>query len=350
NLFMPPFLLEDNALNDRGAIPRRTLADFYLGAPLGSPNSTIGLTPSYTRLRVGYDQHWNFGVQQQLARTIVVDAEYVGNKGSRIQGRNAFNIPEPALGGVQARRPFPRYSGFSYISSDVSSTYHALQLKLEKRLSAGLWFLTSYTFAKSLWAENTPTSGGRYAFTRFPSEFHVPHSFAQSFGYELPIGRGKPLLASANRLVNGLAGGWQLQGILIFRSGVPYTVTGSRDVANTGVGGQRPDRIASGKLDNPTLERWFDPGAFRAAPNLTYGNSGIRILSPDINRTIDFSVFKQFAVTETARLQFRFEVFNLPNTPSFGAPNTTFDSSTAGRVNTTTTAPRQMQAAIKYSF
>ena len=98
-----------------------------------------------------------------------------------------------------------------------------------------------------------------------------------------------------------MLGGWQLQGILIFRSGVPFTVTMSRDVANTGVGGQRPNRIASGKLDNPTLAQWFDPAAFVAAPNFTYGNSGLRILSPDILRTIDFSLFKQFQIAERSQ-------------------------------------------------
>ncbi|HET8549069.1 MAG TPA: hypothetical protein VFL57_13725 [Bryobacteraceae bacterium] len=64
NLLMPRLLLEDSSLNDRGTIPRRTLADFCLGAPLGSPNSTIGLIPAYTRLRMGNDQQWNFGVEQ----------------------------------------------------------------------------------------------------------------------------------------------------------------------------------------------------------------------------------------------------------------------------------------------
>ena len=97
-------------------------------------------------------------------------------------------------------------------------------------------------------------------------------------GYELPFGKGKPLFENANRVANGVLGGWQLQGILLFRSGLPFTVTMSRDVANTGVGGQRPNRIGSGKVDHPTLEKWFDPSAFVAAPNFTYGNSGLRIL------------------------------------------------------------------------
>lgn len=350
NLFMPPFLLQDSALNDRGVVPNRTLADFYLGAPLGSPNSTIGLTPEYTNMRMGYDQHWNFGVQQQLAKTVVADIEYVGNKGSHIQGSNGFNIPAPAAGGVQARRQFPRFSAFSYISSDVSSTYHAMQAKLEKRLSAGLWMLGSYTFSKSLWTTNTPSVGGMFAFERGPSEYHVPHSFSFSFGYELPFGKGKPLFNNANRFTNGVLGGWQLQGIMLFRSGVPFTVGMSRDVANTGVGGQRPNRTASGKLDNPTLAQWFDPNAFLAAPNLTYGNSGLRILSPDILRTVDFSLFKQFQISEHSRLQFRCEAFNLPNTPSFAAPNATLDTATVGRVTSTATAPRQMQVALKLTF
>jgi hypothetical protein len=124
----------------------------------------------------------------------------------------------------------------------------------------------------------------------------------------------------------------------------------SRDVANTGVGGQRPNRIASGKADTPTLERWFDPSAFVAAPNFTYGNSGLRILSPDILRTVDFSLFKNFQIRENSRVQFRFEVFNLPNTPSFAAPNSTLDTNTVGRVTATATAPRQMQVALKYTF
>ncbi len=350
NLFMPPFLLQDSALNDRGAVPNRTLADFYLGAPLGSPNSTIGLTPEYTRLRMGYDQHWNFGVQQQVAKNTVVDVEYVGNKGTHIQGNDAFNIPSPGPGGVQARRPFPRFASFGYISTDVSTTYHALQAKFERRLSAGLWLLTSYTFSKSLWTTQTAAAGGRYAFERGPSEYHVPHTFSFSFGYELPFGKGKPLLATANRIANGIVGGWQMQGILIFRSGVPFTVTMSRDVANTGVGGQRPNRVGSGTLDSPTLARWFDPAAFVAALNFTYGNSGLRILSPDILRTIDFSIFKQFQIRERSRLQFRWEVFNLPNTPSFAAPNATLDTATVGRVTSTATAPRQMQAALKFFF
>ena len=350
NLNMPPFNLSDSALNDRGVIPNRTLADFYLGAPLGSPNSNIGLGPEYTHMKMGNDQHWNFGVQQQLKKNMVFDLEYVGNKGTHLAGTDAFNVPEPGPGSVQARRPYPRFANFNYFANDISSTYHALQGKFEKRMSGGLWLLTSYTFSKSLWSISTPAAGGRYRFEKGPSEFQVPHSFTFSYGYELPFGNGKPIGATVNRFGNAIIGGWQMQGILLFRSGVPFTVSLSRDVANTGVGGQRPNRIASGTLANPTLNLWFDPTAFVAAPNFIYGNSGLRILSPDILRTVDFSMFKQFRITETSKLQFRLEAFNLPNTPSFAAPNATLDTSTVGRITSTATAPRQIQIALKFTF
>ncbi len=350
NLFMPPFLLSETANNDQAVIPNRTLQNFYLGAAIGSPATAVGLTPTFTKLQMGNDQHWNFGIQQQLKKTMLVDLEYVGNKGSNIQSNDAYNIPEPGAGAVQARRPFPRFTGFGYIAADTSTTYHAMQAKFEKRMSGGLWFLSSYTFAKSLWTVNTPAAGGRYRFERGPSEYQVPHTLSTSFSYGLPIGKGRALAPNINRAGQALLGGWQLQGIMIFRSGVPYTVTMSRDVANTGVGGQRPNRIANGKLDNPTLERWFDTGAFVAAPNFTYGNSGVRILPTDIIRTIDYSLFKNFEVREGMRLQFRFEAFNLPNTPSFAAPASTLDAGVPGRVTSTSTAPRQMQAAIKLTF
>lgn len=350
NLFMPPFLLSDSAVNDQAVVPNRTLADFYLSAPLGSPNSAIGLTPTFTHLKMGYDQHWNFGIQRQVGAGMMFDVEYVGNKGSHIQGNDAYNVPNAGPGAIQARRPYPRFASFGYISSSTSTTYHALQGKFEKRLSHGLWFLSSYTFAKSLWKTNSPSGGGRYNFESGPSEYQVPHSVSNSFSYQLPFGKGQAFASGVNHVANGLIGGWQLQGIVIFRSGVPFTVTMARDVANNGIGGQRPNRLASGKTATPTLAQWFDPTAFAAAPNFTYGNAGLRILSPDVIRTIDFSMFKQFAVRENSKLQFRLEVFNLPNTPSFSAPNSTLDTATVGRITSTATAPRQMQVAIKYTF
>jgi hypothetical protein len=99
--------------------------------------------------------------------------------------------------------------------------------------------------------------------------------------------------------------------------------------------GQRPNRLSSGKLDNPTVERWFDVSAFVLPAQFTYGNSGANILREDRFKTFDFSVFKQFRITEGSQLQFRAEAFNVTNTASFNAPNTQVDTAAGGRVTST---------------
>ena len=157
------------------------------------------------------------------------------------------------------------------------------------------------------------------------------------------------LLRSANAAVDAVLGGWQIQGIYVWRSGRPFTPTISSDRANTGVGGQRPNRIGSGELDDPTVAVWFDKTAFVLPAQFTYGNSGGSILREDTYKTLDFSLFKQFRIG-THRLQFRAETFNMTNTPSFNAPNSAIDTAAGGRVTSTSSTPRQMQFALKYNF
>ena len=345
-----PFSLSETVNADRSVLPTRTTANFFLGAPFGSAVTAASWIPVPVRVRMGYDQHWNFGIQRQLAKRMVLEVDYVGNKGSFLDDTNNINIPTPAAGTIQTRRPYPRFGNISYNTQDTSAIYHSLQVKGERRLSGGLWVLMAYTFSKSITKSANTSVGGNYGWERALSGFDTPHNFAASFGYELPFGKGKTFLHSSNRVTNGVLGGWQLQGIMDFRSGQPYTPTISRDAANTGVGGQRPNRIGSGKLDNPTLDVAFDKAAFVVPANFTYGNSGGSILRRDYLGSVDFSIFKQFAVTESSRLQFRAEVFNLPNAVYYGAPSSNVDVATGGRITSTQNIPRQIQFALKYLF
>jgi hypothetical protein len=344
---MIPFKLDETAFNDQTTL--RTMANFFGGKAL-TASAAPSLGPTYTKLRMGYDQHWNFGVQHEIRSNIVVEIDYVGNKGSFLNGTNAANNPPAGSGAIQGRRPYPRFGSINYFSQDVSSNYHALQAKLEKRVSAGLWYLASYSFSKTMIHQNAPAKGGNTAWERSLAEFDVPHNLAFSWGYELPVGRGKRWLAGARGFTDALLGGWQMQGILGIRSGRPFTPTISADRANIGIGGQRPNRLASGKLESPTVDRWFDVSAFAMPAQFTYGNSGANILREDRFKGLDFSVFKQFRVTEGSLLQFRAEVFNLTNTPSFGPPNAAIDTVAAGRVTSTLSQPRQIQFALKYNF
>ena len=137
---------------------------------------------------------------------------------------------------------------------------------------------------------------------------------------------------------------------MVLRSGRPFTPTISRDVANTGVGGQRPNRIGSGVLANPTVGNWFDKTAFTLPASYTYGNSGADILREQSFRNLDLSLFKQFRINERTLVQFRAEAFNLTNTPSFAAPGTNIDTASGGVVTSTISTPRNIQFGLKLNF
>ena len=162
-------------------------------------------------------------------------------------------------------------------------------------------------------------------------------------------------LSSGKRdgLTNALAGGWQAQTIINYRSGLPFTPTIARDVANIGVGEQRPNRVGSGKFDHPTVDAWFDKNAFTVPDQFTFGNSGRNILRGDHQWNVDASLFKRFSVTDGSRLEFRAEAFNLLNAVYFNAPitqNTRIDTAAGGRVTSTSIPARQIQFALKYIF
>ena len=118
---------------------------------------------------------------------------------------------------------------------------------------------------------------------------------------------------------------------------------------NTGTG-QRPDRIADGKLENPTVDRWFDTSAFVSPAQFTYGNAGRNILYGPGRVNFDFSLFKEFRIKEGMRLQFRTEVFNLLNTAQFDLPNAGIGAANAGTITSIVGTPRQIQLGAKVVF
>jgi hypothetical protein len=221
----------------------------------------------------------------------------------------------------------------------MSSRYHALQTKLQKRLSDGFWYLASYTFSSSLRTVPAPEIGGNYTYEESPAPSDTPHLFAFSSGYALPFAR-----------TNALLGGWQVQTIVTFRSGLPFTPTISRDVANDGVAGQRPNRVGSGTLANPTIDLWFDKMAFVVPDPYTFGNSGAGILRTDHQWNVDASLFKRFAIASGRTIELRVEAFNLLNSVYFAAPNTVVDAAAGGRVTSTSNQARQIQLGGKYIF
>ncbi len=350
NFHFLPFSLSEAVNATTNVVPNRTTADFFLGVPFGQSLGSVGWNPLTLDAEFGFDQRWNFGVQREIASRMSLEANYVGTKGTNQQEAEPINIPAPAAGNIQARRPYPRFGNMNIHSQARSTEYHALQTKLQKRTSGGLWYLVSYSYTSTKTTLPAPGIGGNFFYDTGPAGFDIPHLFTASFGAELPFGRGKKFLSDAGTLANGFLGGWQAQSIVNYRSGLPFTPSVSRDVANTGSGGQRPNQIGSGELDNPTIDRWFDTTAFVVAPDLNFGNTERGILRGDHQWNVDFSIFKRFSVTGRQTLEFRAEAFNLLNSVYYDLPATAIDTATAGRITATSNAARTLQFGLKYLF
>jgi hypothetical protein len=347
-----PFLLLETVNQTQNVVPTRTTANFFLGAPLGSALANPSILPTLTHLKMGSNQHYSFGVQQQLSPKTVFDIAYVGNHGVHLQGADDFNDPTPASGAVQVRRPFQPWGTITYQAQDVGTTYQSLQSKIEHRAGNGLTGLVSYTWSKFMQSNQSPALGGNTGYERTYSPFNTPQNLAMSGTYVLPVGRGKKYMGNSRRLVDTVLGGWQVQTIIVLRSGTPYTPLVSTDRANTGVAQQRPNINPAGRspMFHKSLTSWFDKTAYAVAPALTYGQVKANTLQSDAFRQYDASIFKNFALPGESVLSFRAEFFNLPNTTSFNAPSATIDASSCCTVTATSIPSRDIQFALKYNF
>jgi hypothetical protein len=235
------------------------------------------------------------------------------------------------------------------------SQYHSLQLSLNKRFSNGFTLLSSYTFAKDVGlvaAQSEGSQGPRHPFNynldkgRMGTD--ITHRLVNSFLWRLPA------LASAAPAVRQVFGGWEVTGILALQSGSPFTVRSGVDGSLFGINGDTADLIGDPFLDpgrprGELIARYFNTAAFaRNAPG-TVGTSGIDIIDGPGLVTTDFGVNREFVITESHRLQFRSEFFNLLNRPNFGNPNATQNSVNFGRI-LSAGDPRVIQFGLKYQF
>ena len=347
-----PFLLLETVNQTQNVVPNRTTANFFLGSQLGSALTNPSILPTLTHLKMGQNQHYSLSVQQQLSPKTVFDIAYVGNHGLHLQATDDFNDPTPATGAIQGRRPFQPWGTITFQSQDLGTTYQALQTKLERRVSDGITALISYTWSKFMQSNQSPALGGNTGYERTYSPFNTPQNLAISGSYQLPVGRGRKYMANSNHFVDAVLGGWQVQTIIVLRSGTPYTPIVSTDVANTGVGSQRPNPNPQG--GSPTfhksLSSWFDKSAYVVAQPLHYGQVKANTLQSDAFRQYDASIFKNFSLPGESVLSFRVEFFNLPNTTSFNAPSSTIDASSCCTVTSTSIPSRDIQLALKYNF
>jgi len=168
-----------------------------------------------------------------------------------------------------------------------------------------------------------------------------------SWVYELPSGARRRWLDNGG-VIGAIVGEWQFAGISTFTTGRPFTVFMQTGVNNGAP--SWPNRIGSSKLDEPTVDLWYNPRDFVAPPANTYGDSGRGILYGPGHINFDTSLSKRVTVFGRSNAEFRWDAFNLYNHPGFGFPNQNFDSPTAGRITSTAVDNRSMQFSIKFNF
>lgn len=298
---------------------------------------------------------YNLAVQRELMKDMSLTVAYTGNKTEHNQLISIpENVPTPGPGNVQSRRPFPQWGTASIGTTSGSANYNALQATLEKRLGSGVYALVSYSWSKCLdngSVESAPPTLILLAQNYGLCSYDITNNLTISSLYQLPFGKGRMFLNHGG-VLNGFVGGWELAGVFTDRTGQPFTPTLSSDVANTGISGEWPNRIASGKSSHPTAAAWFDTTAFTIPASYTYGDSRRDILRSQGLVDLDGTLKKTFNLgdSQSRQLEMRFESFNLANHPTFAAPNATIGSSSAGKVTSTLNANRIFQAAAKFYF
>ena len=308
-----------------------------------------------------YAEQWHLGIDRQLFSSMLLELEYAGSASKHMVLCYNPNEVQPGPGSQNSRRllqAIPNVNNMLQCDPRNRSTYHAGTLKLQKRFSQGVQFLVSYTYGKSLDYGSSAASGGGAVGNgqtvtnmdawKGPSGFDVRHRAVISYVYELPFGAGRRYMSDAGGVVGGLVGGWQLSGITTLTTGRPFSVSLQTGVNNGAP--SWPNRIGSGKLDDPSVDLWFNPADFVAPPANTYGDAGRGILYGPGHVNFDTSLSKRFSIAGESNVEFRWDVFNLFNHPGFGFPNAAIGNPNAGRIATTIVDNRSMQFALKLNF
>lgn len=345
----PPFIADEFVLNSD---PREGMATLFEPIGEGLNLNPLNISSIDPDARTPYVQQWNLALQHVFGETASLEVAYVGSKTTKLDFARPFNQPlEPGPGAVQERRPFRVFGVGSVIEWSQNASYNALQAKVDIANWRGLRTLVSYTFGKSLDTLSGEAQSGNFvrdprnlALEKGRSGFDRRHRFVASFLYDVPFGEGS--VGVLGRVVRG----WRVGGIVTRQSGLPFTPRISTDVANLGLP-NNPNRVGDGQLDSDqrTLDRDFDVDAFEIPEAFTIGNSGRNIVEARGMFQWDAILQKDFLLGNDMRLQFRAEVFNVTNTPAFGAPFRFIDSPLAGRI-LSAGAPREIQLGLKFIF
>jgi len=297
-----------------------------------------------------YVQQFNVTMQHEVGAGFVVTVGYAASLGRRQYMFNAnANVNQPLPGSsasIQSRRPFvgafPNVGSIGIVAPWYNSNYHGLQSTVERRFSKGFSLLGTFTWAHSI-DDYTQQNPYNRAAERGNSYLDQRRRATLLTNYQMPFGRDKKGVGAM------LVKDWSVNAIVVLATGLPFNITNSSAASNTGAA-DRPDAIGDPLANfDQTPSMWFNTAMFARQAANTFGNAGRNLLHAPGRSSLDFSLHREFRVTEKARFQFRAEAFNITNTPPFNAPNAQIGGATAGVISGAG-LPRNIQMALKLLF
>lgn len=339
-----------------------------------------------------YVMQYTAGLQREIGLGAIAEISYVGSRGlhlSRIYNGNNPTIDlADDLAAINANnlpqnfRPFPRLTDFNVTSYDATTSYNALQTRINRRFSQGLNVQAQYTFSKNI--DDASNGFGRGEITdnqipwQFPrleralSDIDRTHNFSGNALYDLPFGAGRRFF-SENRFLSAIFGGFQLNALVSAGAGRPYTIT--QNLVNFVLNSQRPNASNESNLSGRVAESFIDPdnvGSVRfLIPYQIRDSAGNLIINPDNPfrasgrldigtlgrntgrglgyKNLNLGLFREFRFTEGVQLQTRLEAFNALNIVNFGEPETNINSTNYGLI-TTAQAARVVQLGVRLRF
>jgi Carboxypeptidase regulatory-like domain/TonB dependent receptor len=402
-----PYIAGD--INGRVGVPELGVNRFSNPFPNGAlepPGASQGLLTQVGR-GISFDDptftlphihQYNATVSREITRNLMVEASYVGSRtrglatmtlttdGKNINAISAEDlakgaaylqaqVPNPFAGLLpgtsrngttiqrqELLRPYPQFGDITRNAFGVGrSWYNSFQFIVQKRVSRGLTFTSSYTFSRTMEQDEFLNAQDTEPLAMIADQDR-PHIWQFNGVYELPFGRGQPIGREMGSALNRLVGGWQFNWNFNWQSGRPLGMPGSLE----------PIPGTSAKLPDPTADRWFNtcyvdlsgalqkcqPGespAWRQRPPFTLRTTPLRFdgIRVPWKPALDASLFKHVEVSRRVRLEIRLEAFNLTNTVIFASPNTTFNDANFGRIaepRGSVYFPRNIQLGFKLSF
>jgi trimeric autotransporter adhesin len=351
--FQPPFAITATNVSSPSTV--LTLANGFPTVAPGSVTNNFAVDPNY---KLGYVQIWDLDIQRTLPHGFLLNVDYNGSKGTRLDEERAIDIA-----GIQP---------FIYESSAANSVFHAGSVRVRKRMAHGIGFSANYIFSKSI-DDASSIGGGSTVVAQNPfdiaadrslSSFDQRHKFTGAWNYDLPFGENRRF-APKGALSHILAG-WQYSGDFTIASGFPLTprVLGNGVDITRGVTGSIRANVTGEpvSLNNPTTLEFFNTAAF-CSPSSTFGTSG-SCVNPngssfgDAGRNIiegpgevlvDMSLSKTITIKESRALELRFQAANVFNFINYTSVNTTVNSLTFGQV-TAAGATRRLTAVVRFRF